>query len=397
MSSPNSRHLVSRLHNIDVRQSILADTFPKMMSMAFPNVKYIINKSDQYATFPHNGAEIWFSGLDDKERVEKILGKEYASIYVNESSQVAYETILTLRTRLAQSCQKADGRPLALKFYVDLNPVGRSHWTYREWIENVFPANNMPVPPTSRAYVVLNPTDNPNLPAEYLEELQTLPEVQRQRFLDGNYLSEVPGTLWPVSRIDETRVAEAPQLTRIVVALDPSGSDGTGGDSQGIIVAGKGIDGHAYVLGDYTCRLSPAGWGNRVVDLYHKYKADVIVAEVNYGGAMVESTIKTADPYAKVKIENASRGKHLRAEPVAALYEGGAAHAANGKVPMVHHVGRFPELEDQMAMFTTTGYQGGGSPDRVDALVWALTELMLNKKPPIVISGQVLHRSARGY
>lgn len=374
LSAPESRHLICRLHNIDVRQAVMMDTWPAVMRLAFPGVPWTPNKQDQFVTLP-NGAEVWFGGLDDKDRVEKILGKEYATIYPNECSQIAYETISTLRTRLAQNVAKVDGRPLALKAYYDLNPTGRSHWTHREFVEGVRPENRLPLPAGTRAWVQLNPGDNPNLPEAYLDELATLPERQRQRFLEGKYLSEVPGTLWPIDRLDATRVDKAPDLTRIVVAVDPSGSDGAGGDSQGIIVVGKGVDGHAYVLEDATCRLSPAGWGARAVQMYEKWGADLIVAEANYGGAMVEATIRTANPMAKVKMVSASRGKHVRAEPIAALYEAGQDRPARA-----HHVGAFPDLEDQMAAFTTDGYQGSGSPDRADALVWAMTELMLGGK-----------------
>lgn len=366
LMAPDSRHLIARLHNIDVRQSVLMDTFPKVMRLAFPGVRYVLNKSDQFVTMP-GGAEIWFSGLDDKERVEKILGKEYATIYTNEVSQVGYETILTLRTRLAQSATKVNGEPLALKMYYDLNPVGRAHWTYREFVDLVRPENGLPVEAGSRAHAVMNPTDNPRLEPAYLAELAALPERQRKRFYEGKYLTEVPGALWPLETVEALRVAEAPEMQRIVVGVDPSGSDGTGGDSQGIVAVGLGIDGHAYVIADASCRMSPDGWVKRVVATYHRLQADKVVAEANYGGAMVESTIRTADKDVAYKPVTASRGKHIRAEPVAALYEQGK----------VHHVGTFSELEEQMGMMTTVGYQGGASPDRLDALVWALTELML--------------------
>lgn len=351
----------------------MMDTWPTMMRLAFPDVAFKPNKQDQYISLP-NGSEVWFGGLDDKERVEKILGKEYATVYVNEASQVAYETVLTLRTRLAQKCEKVNGQPLALKAYYDLNPVGRRHWTYVEFIEQLRPDNRQPLPFGTRAHVTLNPDENPHLPPEYLEELDTLPERQRQRFKDGKYLSDVPGTLWPTDRIDQSRRNDAPDLKRIVVAVDPSGSDGMGGDSQGIVVAGLGVNGHAYLLEDATCCLSPAGWGARAVQMYEKWNADLIVAEANFGGHMVENTIRVAGPKVKVKLVTASRGKHVRAEPIAALYETGP-----GRPAKVHHVGRFEELEDQMSLFTTDGFQGAGSPDRADALVWALTELMLGQ------------------
>lgn len=381
LSAPGSRHLIARLHNIDVRQSVMLDTWPKMSRLAFGGVPYEQNKTDQFITFPNN-SEVWFGGLDDAARIEKILGKEFATVYPNECSQIAYDTILTLRTRLAQSCTKVDGRPLPLKAYYDLNPVGRSHWTYREFVEGVRPENRQPLP-GSRAWVQMNPAENPHLPASYLEELAALPERQRQRFLDGRYLSEVPGTLWPVDRIDACRVARPDDpvawsrenLRRIVVGVDPSGSDGAGGDSQGIVVVGKGRDGHAYVVEDATCRLSAAGWGERVARVYEKWNADKVVVETNYGGDMAIQNIRAANPRIAVEKVVASRGKHVRAEPVSALYE-----PREGKPATVHHVGAFPDLEDQMAAFTTEGYQGAGSPDRADAAVWALTELMLEKR-----------------
>lgn len=369
--APKSRHLISRLHNIDVRQSVMMDTWPSMMQKAYPQVydPRALNKSDQYYTFP-NGAEVWFGGLDDKERVDKILGKEYATIYVNEASQVAYDTILTLRTRLAQNVRKSNKRTMKLKAYYDLNPTGRGHWTYREFVEGLRIENDLPVPPGSRRFIVMNPEDNPHLSQTYLDELDSLPERQRQRFRKGEYLLEVPGSLWPLDVIEASRIGAFPDLVRIVVAIDPSGSDGIGGDQQGIVIVGLGADGHCYVLEDASCRLSPAGWAGRAVSKYEDWQADRIVAEVNYGGAMVKHAVSVASQGKAAFTEvHASRGKVIRAEPVSALYEKG----------MVHHVGTFRELEDQMAMFTTTGYQGKSSPDRVDALVWAITFLKLSK------------------
>lgn len=378
LQAPGSRHLIARLHNIDVRQSVMLDTWPKMMGLAFPDVPYEVNKSDQYAKLP-DGAEVWFGGLDDKERVDKILGKEYATIYVNESSQVAYETVLTLRTRLAQSSFLRSGERLPLKGLYDLNPTGRGHWTYREFVEQVRPENGMPIEPGSRAWVAMNPADNPHLPPEYHAELDGLPDKQRQRFRDGKYLSEVPGALWSASDrtaedgtlmpgIDTLRRHTHPPLKRVVIGVDPSGSDGTGGDCQGIVAVGLGEDGHGYVLADKSCRLSPEGWARVVADLARTHKADRIVAEKNFGGAMVESILRSADSRLPIRMVTASRGKVARAEPVAALYERGH----------VHHVGHFSELEEQLTMTTTSGFQGGGSPDRLDALVWALSDLMLS-------------------
>lgn len=377
LKAPGSRHLIARLHNIDVRQAVMLDTWPNMMKRAFPDVSYEVNRQDQFATLG-DGSEVWFGGLDDKERVDKILGKEFATIYVNESSQVAYATILTLRTRLAQSVFLGNGQRLPLKALYDLNPTGRGHWTYREFVECVRPDNGIPLDRATRAYVVMNPEDNPHLPPEYHEELDSLPDKQRQRFRDGKYLSEVPGALWSLSDrtaddcrlipgIESKRVHEAPALRRVVCGVDPSGSDGTGGDKQGIIVVGLGVDGRGYVLADRSVRLPPEGWARVVAKACKDFEVDRVAAEKNFGGAMVEAVLRTADKNMPVKLVNASRGKVVRAEPVSALYEQGK----------VSHVGVLTDLEEQMTMTTTAGYQGGDSPDRMDALVWALTELML--------------------
>lgn len=191
--------------------------------------------------------------------------------------------------------------------------------------------------------------------------------------LDAELLEDFPGALWNHTIIDKKRVAVAPDMARIVVAIDPSGTKGESddGDSIGIVVAGKGVDGRGYVLADRTCKLSPDGWGRRAVAGYREFKADRIIAERNFGGAMVEHVIRTIDKSVSYKEVTASRGKVARAEPVAALYEQGK----------VSHVGSFPELEDQLCLMLPDGFAGEGSPDRADALVWALSELFFGGAP----------------
>lgn len=188
----------------------------------------------------------------------------------------------------------------------------------------------------------------------------------RQELL-AELLDDVPGALWQRGQLDTLRRKAAPDMARIVVAIDPAMTSGEDADETGIVVAGKGVDGHGYVLADLTCRLSPDGWARRAIEAARRYQADRIVAEVNNGGEMVEHTLRTVERSIPYKAVHASRGKRVRAEPVAALYEQGR----------VHHVGGFPELEDQMCTFVPDTFDG--SPDRVDALVWALSELMLRE------------------
>jgi predicted phage terminase large subunit-like protein len=212
-----------------------------------------------------------------------------------------------------------------------------------------------------------------NLAPSFLEAIRKRYENTRlgRQELNAELLEDVAGALWSRAMIDDAALkTPLPDMARVVVAVDPSGTAGAldEGDSIGIVVAGKGVDGNAYVLADRSCKLSPDGWGRRAVDAYREFKADRIVAEKNFGGAMVEHVIRTVDRNVSYREVTASRGKVQRAEPVAALYEQGR----------VKHAHSFPELEDEMCAMTSDGYAGDGSPDRCDALVWALSELMVS-------------------
>ncbi len=187
--------------------------------------------------------------------------------------------------------------------------------------------------------------------------------------LDGELLSDVPGALWKSAWIDSSRVRQAPDMRRIVVAIDPAVSNHEGSDETGIIAAGKSQDNRFYVLEDTSGRFGPADWARRAIELYRRLKADRLIAEVNNGGALVENTIRMVDRAVPFTAIHATRGKALRAEPISALYEQGR----------VSHLGEFQKLEEQMLAFTSDfdRSRAGYSPDRVDALVWALTELAL--------------------
>ena len=190
--------------------------------------------------------------------------------------------------------------------------------------------------------------------------------------LEGEILGDIPGALWSPDMIEDTRLKEVPtDLERVIVAVDPAASSEEGADEHGIVVVGlaRDKDGYArgYVLEDATCRGRPEDWAKTAVRMYRKWSADRIVAEKNNGGEMVETVIRTADRSVPVKLVHASRGKVVRAEPISALYEQGR----------IHHVGMFEHLEDQMCSFSVDVVRSSseGSPDRVDALVWGLTEI----------------------
>jgi phage terminase large subunit-like protein len=207
-----------------------------------------------------------------------------------------------------------------------------------------------------------------NLPPVFFDSIIRKYEGTRlgRQELNAELLEDNPLALWRrEAMLEAYRVTQPPDLKRIVVAVDPQAADVDSEEvaETGIVVVGLGADEHGYVLEDRSLRASPALWGRAAVTAYRSRQADRLVAEVNNGGAMVKHVIQTADPTVAYRELHASRGKQTRAEPVAALYEQGR----------VHHVGTFPELEDQLCSWTP----GDRSPDRLDALVWGVTELML--------------------
>jgi phage terminase large subunit-like protein len=179
--------------------------------------------------------------------------------------------------------------------------------------------------------------------------------------LEGEFLSDNPEALWKRSDIDNSRVRQIPELTYVVIGVDPAATSKSGSDDTGIIAAGKSKEGHFYILGDYTVHDTPQKWGEAVITAYHKHEANTIIGETNQGGEMVQHTLKTIDPKIPFKAVHSTRGKSIRAEPVSALYEQGK----------VHHFGTFPELEDELCEWVP----GSDSPDRLDAAVFALIEL----------------------
>lgn len=361
-----SRHVILRFRFNHVKQSIVLDTFPKMMRLCYPEAKYEMNKTDLYARFS-NGAEIWFGGLDDKDRTEKILGNEYVTMFFNECSQIPYGSVETALTRLAQKTS------LCVRAYYDENPPDKNHWTYKKFIKKIDPISNAPLSDMEN-YVAMqmHPQDNlDNLAPEFIRGLQNLSGRRRKRFLEGEFADANPNALWTQEMLDRNRIINAdalPDMQRIVIGVDPSGSgdeDNRDNDAIGIVVMGLGTDGNGYLFEDLTVKAGPGTWGNIVGTAFDRHKADRVVGEKNYGGAMVQFVIQTARPNTPYKDVTASRGKVVRAEPISALAEKGK----------LRHVGFFPELEDELMGFTTTGYSGEQSPNRADAYVWAASEL----------------------
>jgi len=233
-------------------------------------------------------------------------------------------------------------------------------------------------PRENAAVVQANYTDNPYFPdvlkAERMDDFRHKPDRYAHIWM-GEFEPMALGAIWNRQTIHAGRRSEAPKLDRILVSVDPAITNHQGSDEHGIVCGGVGGDQRGYILDDASTHGGPHEWATRAVATYDRFDADAIVVEVNQGGDMVAQTIRTVRPNIRIIEVRATRGKHVRAEPIAALY-------ALGRVS---HIGTFPELEAQMCQMTAAGFEGKGSPDRVDALVWLLTELfpkMTRKAPP---------------
>lgn len=249
-----------------------------------------------------------------------------------------------------------------------LNPCHKAHWIYRRWFQDVQP--EFCGVRDGVTYIHTTYLDNKeHLPDGILDAAEAARATNPMRYARvflGHWADEVTGALWTWEMIDghRYRTGALPDFARVVVAVDPAVTAKATSDETGIVTAARGVDGRYYVLGDLTRRASPLEWGTAAVGEYRRRRADRIVGEVNNGGDLVEANLRNVDAAVAYRAVRASRGKMVRAEPVAALYEQG----------LVHHAGSFPEMETEM--MTYTGDPNAASPNRLDALVWALTELM---------------------
>jgi phage terminase large subunit-like protein len=397
LAKPAATHAVLRHRFNHLKASVIYDTLPFVCATHWPGRKlYELNKSDWYAEFV-GGGRIYFGGLDDEERAEKILGQGHSSIVLNEASQISFSSRLKAVTRLSQS------RGLRLKEICDENPPTAGHWTQRLWLEGADPSVGKPLA-NRAAYACerMNPADNPHIPEATKDILRALPPRERARFWDGEFGAGTDQPLWTYDSIEAARVERVPDGVSLTigVVIDPSGCSGpedTRSDEIGTSVAGLGSDGVVYVLEDASGHFGPSGddgWGARTIRLYCEHAADFVAGERNFGGAMVAAVIRSAVakhhgkaingseiPYREI---TAAHGKHVRAEPVATLTDRGR----------VKFVGYFPELEEQLRAFSVSGYVGHKSPDRADAMIHAVHALGVTVMPGQGMYDLVLQRAA---
>lgn len=319
---------------------------PRILKVSSPDNRPTVRTRPVRLRWPNGAEALGYNGTEP----DQLRGPEFDTAWTDELAKYkkARETWdmlqFTMRSgRDPKVCVTTTPRPIELIKAIIAGEEGKAHVTRGKTADNA--ANLAP------GFV------------EKLEQRYGGSRLGRQE-LNAEVLGDLPGALWSQSVIDAYRVIEAPEIGRVVVALDPAVTNTEDSDEHGIVVAGLSEQ-DGYVLEDASQQGTPHEWAQAAITLARKWDADGVVVEVNQGGDMVAHTLRSIAPNLNVIEVRATRGKHVRAEPISALYQQGR----------IKHVGSFPELEDQLTQMTTAGYQGEGSPDRADALVWAMTEL----------------------
>jgi phage terminase large subunit-like protein len=311
----------------------------------------IINKA--------TGSKILFRGIKTSQGTATANLKSIAGVttfILDESEELMDEDVFD-RIDLSIRAVNKPNRVILV-----MNPSYKSHWIYNRFVK--YPRNDT-------NYIHTTYLDNQNnLSPSFVAQAERTRTENLHRYNHlflGHWLEDAEGMLWNRQIIERLRMANPPQLERIVVSVDPAASANLDSDETGIVVCAKDAKGNGYVLEDLSGKYSPSQWAAVAVKAFERWNADCIVAEKNMGGDMVESVLRSQNTTARIKLVNATKGKYVRAEPIYSLYEQNK----------IYHIGQFPILENQMITFDP---DKGKSPDRVDALVWGFTELLLGSK-----------------
>jgi phage terminase large subunit-like protein len=302
------------------------------------------------------GSKIIFRGIKTSQGTATANLKSIAGVttwVLDEAEELTDEDVFD-RIDLSIRSKERDNRVILV-----MNPSFKSHWIYKRWIEKS---------KQECTYIHTTYLDNiNNLSGSFVEQAERVRVENYPRFEHlflGKWLDDAEGLLWNRPMIDKCYIQKAPELTRIVIAIDPAISSTAESDETGITVQGLDAKGNGYLLEDLSGKYTPNEWSSIAVNAVNRWNADCIVAEKNQGGDMVEAVLRANGAKYRVKLVTATKGKYVRAEPIYSLYEQGK----------VFHVGKFPILESQMVSFEP---EKGKSPDRVDALVWGFTDLMV--------------------
>ena len=381
LTYPRSRHLALRLHRVTAEKYLWRQKLVEVVDKCFEGVAFEYNHSRMILTCP-NESTLWMGGLDEGEKSDGLMGSGWNTLLFDEANEMLPEGMQKARTRLSPKTKSADGTRYCInRSFATVNPTYKTHHLYRTYVEKFDIFNGLPMSEEQASmynWCRINPCDNlENLSDDYIRELESLSPVNRKRFLEGEWSEESKDALFKAADINRNRVktfaeVEAINFDKIVIGVDPSVSSGATADMTGIVVVGwtrpKSSDrrssGQYYLLDDRSIRGTPDEWAQAVYDAYTHWKADLVVGEANNGGDLVEKNIRSVSrviPYKKVW---ASRGKAIRAQPVAAICARGDLHVAVS----------LPELEGEMVGWNPDS--GEPSPNRLDAMVWGVTEVM---------------------
>jgi phage terminase large subunit-like protein len=325
----------------------------------------LMNKSDDFEITQSEiinkatGSKILFRGIKTSQGTATANLKSIAGVttfILDESEELMDEDVFDRIDLSIRAINKPN------RVILVMNPSYKSHWIYGRFVKN---------PRNDTSYIHTTYLDNEqNLSGSFIDQAKRVEQENLHRYEHlflGKWLEDAEGLLWNRQIIERARVSAKPDLARIVVAIDPATTALMGSDETGIIVCGKDANGKGYVLEDLSGKYSPTEWASVSLQAFKNWNADCIVAEKNQGGDMVENVLRSQNTTARIKLVTATKGKYVRAEPIYSLYE---QHK-------IFHVGSFPLLENQMVTFEP---DKGKSPDRVDAMVWGFTELMLSSQ-----------------
>ena len=379
LMAPNTLHTILRKELSTARVAIWDQTLPQVLKARWPDVPYHLNNQHSKLTFPHNGSVIRLGGVSDRNKLEKLLGPSQTTIYLNECTDMLADVFWYCDGRLREVSV------IEPKMICDCNPTFKSHWSNRFFIEGVHLDKTKIKDHERFGYLKMNPRDNTHLTEDYLSSLENMPSKMKKRFYDGDFTDDAEGALWRQKDIDNNRthhlnykhlIKDIP-LGFTVVAIDPATSKTENSDLTGIVAVGcaqklrpDGLE-DFYVLADRSIKGTPLEWAQAAIELAKEVDADVIVAEKNQGGDMVEAILRSVDLRqhryrGKVDLVHATKGKLTRAEPIEALYEQGFVHHLASK--------ELFDLEEEMTSYVPYMLSGiDSSPDRMDALVWAIS------------------------
>lgn len=350
---PNTTHLIVRQFGTSLRRSIWSQTFPKVIELYDNLIKYVkIDKTSMKIQLK-NGSTILCLGCDQEE---KILGLECSTYFIDESTEITYEQYQLLLSRLREDKCKRN------KVILACNPTVKDNWLYKLFIERKNPTNGNAIENFDPFVIKLNPNDNKDhLPVDYFDTLKNLSDRARMRFWEGEWCSQVEGALVKYDDIENNRSKALEEYDNMVLAIDPALTNTEKSDETGLVICAKKDDQY-YVIRDESLRGLPNEVVSKILEIRKGYPISMCYLETNAGGAWLSSAISNASPECPITEVHHKIGKLMRLEPVGFLYQKG----------LIHHVGCFTELEDQLVQFN-------GNPiphdDRMDALVIGIKAL----------------------